>query len=184
MRSRVFGIGLNKTATTSLHDALTILGYECLHGGLTGGPEIRARVFEALETGEPLLTNLDPCFDAFMDIGSLAKRFELLDEQYPGSAFILTVRPVNDWIDSRRRHVERNRRAHAAGRYHGTFLDIDVDRWRRSWARHLARARSYFAGRNDFLEIDLTASPEWGPLCDLLGIDRPEEPFPWANRHG
>ena len=40
-RPRVFGIGLNKTGTTSLHKALTILGYESLHWG---GPAIRRLV--------------------------------------------------------------------------------------------------------------------------------------------
>jgi hypothetical protein len=42
--------------------------------------------------------------------------------------------------------------------------------------------RAYFEGRDDFLEIDLTRTPEWGPLCALLGVAAPEAAFPWVNR--
>ena len=38
----------------------------------------------------------------------------MLDRQYPGSKFILTVRDLDDWLDSRRRHVETNIERHAA----------------------------------------------------------------------
>jgi hypothetical protein len=86
------------------------------------------------------------------------------------------------WIDSRRRHVERNQALRAAGRYDGTFLVVDVPKWEREWHQHLERVHRYFAGRRDFLEVDLTAAPSWGPLCTLLGREVPELPFPWSNR--
>ena len=128
---------------------------------------------------------LDPRFDAFSDIRALSTNYELLDAQYPGSRFVLTVRPIDEWIASRRRHVESNVRRQAAGEYHGTFLD----RRRAGVARRVAgtrrrRARAYFAGRADFLEIDLTArrglaaavrSPRASPS--------PTSSFPWINRN-
>jgi len=177
-RPRVFGIGLNKTGTTSLHEALGVLGYESLHWG---GPALREMVEASRAAGDPLLTRLDPCYDAFSDILALSTSFELLDRQYPGSRFVLTVRPVDDWIESRRRHVERNREARAAGTYRGGFLDVDEDAWRAEWDQHVARVRAYFAGRSDFLEIDVAESG-WGPLCELLGRPVPEAPFPHLNR--
>ena len=178
-RPRIFGIGLNKTATSSFHEAVTILGFESLH---YGGPEAAAAVKRALDAGAPLLSNLDPRFDAFSDIGLLSRRFRILDEQYPGSRFVLTTRPFADWIDSRRRHVERNVAAKAAGTYTGNFLVVDEPKWTEEWDVHMERAHRYFAGRSDFLEIDLTRRPEWGPLCELLGVPQPEVAFPWSNR--
>ena len=178
-RPRVFGIGLNKTATTSLDAALGILGFESLHWG---GPPVRRCVQDALYAGQPLLSNLDNRYDAFSDIGPLSRNFELLDVQYPGSHFILTVRSVEEWLDSRHRHVERNLRRKANGEYDGAFLVVDEPRWRSEWERHVTRARSYFAGRTDFLEIDLTRDPTWGTLCDFLSLPEPAVPFPWANR--
>jgi len=165
-RPRVFGIGLNKTGTSSLHEALTVLGYRSLHWG---GPPTRRLVERAMAEGRPLLSDLDPGLEAFSDIEPLYRNFELVDQQYPGSRFVLTVRPVEEWLESRRRHVERNRVRKAAGEYDGVFLEVDLDGWRAEFDEHCAAVRSYFAGRTDYLEIDLTDRPSWTPLCELVG---------------
>jgi hypothetical protein len=178
-RPRVFGIGLNKTGTSSFHEAMTILGYESLHWG---GPTVHKLVQAALDDGRPLLANLDQRYDAFSDIGLLSRRFKMLDRQYPGSHFVLTVRPIDEWVDSRRRHVENNVRRKARGEYDGTFLVVDEPKWRNEWVAHLANVHGYFEGRSDFLEIDITATPRWEPFCALLGVPEPAVPFPWANR--
>jgi glycosyltransferase involved in cell wall biosynthesis len=178
-RPRVFCIGLNKTGTSSFHAAMEILGFTSLHWG---GPASNVAVRAALDEGRPLLSGLDPVFDAFSDIGLLSTHFDKLDRQYPGSRFVLTVRPVDEWIDSRRRHVERNRALRTTGGYDGNFLVVDEDLWRQQWERQVGHARRYFAGRADFLEIDLTAGLGWRPLCELLDLPEPVEPFPWANR--
>jgi glycosyltransferase involved in cell wall biosynthesis len=183
-RPRVFCIGLNKTATSSFHAAMEILGLNSLHGGGPdwGGPEVNQAVRDSLAEGRPLLSGLDPAIDAFSDVGMLSTHFDRLDEQYPGSRFVLTVRPIDEWIDSRRRHVERNILRKRAGKYHGDFVVVDEDLWREQWHRHVNRARRYFEGRKDFVEVDFTAGVGWGPLCELLELPEPAVPFPWANR--
>ncbi len=178
MRPRVFGIGLNKTGTSSFHEAMTLLGYQSLHWG---GPPVRQAVEAARDSGCPLLSNLDPAFDAFSDILPLAQGFALLDEQYPGSHFVLTVRPVEQWIASRRRHVEINLRRKAAGEYDGDFLLVDEEGWRAEWTDHVTQVRRHFDGRPDFLEVDFTSGAGWSPLCQLLGVVEPDAPFPWVN---
>ena len=178
-RPRIFCIGLNKTATTSFHEAMSLLGFRSLHWG---GPPIRKLVETALEEGRPLLDDLDPSIDVFSDIEALSLNFDLLDRQYPGSRFVLTTRNEDDWIQSRVRHVERNIRRRAEGEYHGNFLEVDEPAWRGLWRSHHERVGRYFRGRDDFLEIDLTAKPEWDALCGFLGIAVPEVGFPWANR--
>jgi hypothetical protein len=178
-RPRIFGIGLNKTATFSFHEALTILGFHSLHDG---GRTVHDAVQRAIDDGAPLLSNLDQQLDAFSDIGLLSRRFRMLDGQYPGSRFVHTVRPVDEWLDSRRRHVERNIAKKEAGEYHSTFLVIDEEKWVREWEDHTQRVRAYFAGRDDFLEIDIIRNPRWEPFCEFLGVAEPEAQFPWANR--
>ncbi len=178
-RPRIFGIGLNKTATTSLDSALVRLGVRSLH---FGGDDAHNAVKRAIDEQVPLLTYLDPQWDAFSDIGLLSRRFVMLDAQYPGSRFILTTRPLADWIASRRGHVERNLKKQARGDYDGTFLVVDEAKWTAEWDSHHEKVRSYFGERADFLEIDLTDAPTWGPLCAFLGVAVPDEPFPWANR--
>jgi hypothetical protein len=179
LRPRVFGIGLNKTATTTLAEALSILGYDVLHWGGTAAHDA---VLAAFEAGEPLVSRLDPRHDAFFDIGVLSRRFALLDAQYPGSRFLLTVRPLDDWIDSRRRHVLTNQARKAAGDYDGTFLTVDEPKWRAEWELHLERVHGHFGARADLLELDVTADPTWGRLCRFLGRPEPAVPFPWLNR--
>jgi hypothetical protein len=178
-RPRVFGIGLNKTATMSFDAAVTALGLVSLHHG---GDEVHDAVQAAIDQQAPLLSNLDVRYDAFSDIGLLSRRFGMLDRQYPGSKFVLTVRPLDAWIDSRRRHVQRNLALKERGEYDGTFLVVDEAKWAREWEHHTQRARDYFAGRDCVLEVDFTRDPEWGPLCRLLGVAEPEVPFPWVNR--
>jgi hypothetical protein len=177
-RPRIFGIGLNKTGTTSLHRAFGVLGYRSLHWG---GPRVAQRVEAARARGEPLLSRLSPKFDAFSDVGPLIGAFQLLDEQYPGSRFILTVRPVDAWIESRRHHVAVNVAAKEQGKYDGTFLVVDEEGWRATWEGHTTRVRRYFETRSNLLELDLTAAPRWTELCAFLGCAEPSTPFPWAN---
>ena len=146
-------------------------------------PTIRRMVEASIADGQPLLSRLDPRFDAFTDIQALSTSFERLDKEYPGSRFILTVRPVDEWIESRRRHVAENRRRQAVGDYDGSFLEIDEAGWREEWHHHIGAVRAYFAGRDDLLEVDLSEPQGWTGLCRLLDIPEPRGPFPWANRH-
>jgi hypothetical protein len=178
-RPRIFGIGLNKTGTSTLDQALKILGFSCLH---FGGQAAHDAVKRAIDEGTPLLTYLDPRYDAFSDIGLLSRRFRMLDAQYPGSKFILTVRPREAWIDSRRRHVERNVLKQSSGDYDGTFVVVDEEKWRNEWDLQMSRAHQYFDARDNFLEVDFTQHPEWRPLCEFLGVAVPATSFPWVNR--
>jgi hypothetical protein len=175
----IFGIGLNKTGTISLHDALERLGFRSLHWG---GPEVRKLVERALEEGRPLVEDLGE-FDAFSDILCLSENFAVLDRQYPGSKFILTTRDLGEWLHSRRRHVERNRERKARGEYDGTFLEVDLAGWREEFLAHEARVHEYFAGRDDdFLVMNIAAHDGYEKLCPFLGVAMPAEPFPWRHR--
>jgi len=178
VRVKIFCIGLNKTGTISLHQALTAMGFTSLHWG---GQASRAGVERAIREGKPMLEYLGD-YDAYSDIQRLSTSFDVLDEQYPGSRFILTTRPVDGWIDSRRRHVERNRERKARGEYDGTFLEIEPDRWRAQFAEHHARVAAYFDGRDDLLVMRVTEGDGYDVLCPFLDAPVPRTPFPWAHR--
>jgi hypothetical protein len=53
----------------------------------------------------------------------------------------LTTRDLEGWLESRRRHVERNLELAAQGRYSGTFLTVDVDTWRLRFVKHHEKVR-------------------------------------------
>jgi hypothetical protein len=176
---KIFGIGLNKTGTSSLHAALELLGYRSLHGGELDTHE---RIMRAIDERKPMLSHIEPEPDAVCDVLAITYYFYLADRQYPGSKFILTLRDVDEWLDSRRRHVERNQRMKEAGRYDGPFLTVDFDLWTAEYHRHEAVVRSYFEGRPDDVLAFQPTDGDWEPLCAFLGRPVPDAPFPWENR--
>lgn len=175
---KVFGIGLNKTGTISLHEALETLGFRSLHWG---GPEVRVQVERALADGRPLVEDF-PQYDAFSDIWALSEHFDVLDRQYPGSRFVLTTRDVDSWVESRRRHVARNLARRAEGRYDGTFLTVDEPAWRAQFHEHHDRVATYFAGRTDLLVLRIAEGEGYEKLCPFLGVEPPPTPFPFRHR--
>jgi glycosyltransferase involved in cell wall biosynthesis len=180
-RPRVFGIGLNKTGTSSLHAAVSHLGFSSVHHG---PPELRATIEENRDAGRPMLHQVDPTLDAFCDIEAISSGYHELDRDYPGSKFVLTVREPEPWIASRVRHVQRNRVLRERGGYRGDFLQIDVDGWLAERAAHYEAVLEHFAGRpDDLLVLDLCGGQGWERLAPFLGWGRlPERAFPWENR--
>jgi hypothetical protein len=177
-KAKVFGMGLMKTATLSLHEALGSLGYKGVHNG---GVETMNLVQQAIDEGKPMLTYIDPSLEAFTDIFGITYCFFLADVQYPGSRFILTVRDLEDWLDSRRRHIEKDQQMR--GTDHEGVMNVDIDGWRTEWLRHEAVVRAYFANRpTDLLVLDITAGQGWEPLCEFLGHPVPDARFPWKNQ--
>ena len=123
----MFVIGLPKTGTTSLHIAFKLLGLRSFH---SGGSRADQAVLHAQQEGERLLHDVGERFDAYSDVETLSVRFDLADLQYPGSQFIFTVRDVDEWIASRRRHAERNEQGRRDGSYAGRNLGIHEETWR------------------------------------------------------
>lgn len=175
---KIFGIGLNKTGTISLHEALETLGYRSLHWG---GPEVRRTIERAIAEGRPAVEDF-PAYDAFSDIWCLSENFALLDRQYPGSRFVLTTRDLDSWIESRRRHVARNRARREAGTYQGDFLEVDVVAWEDQYHAHHAAVSAYFAGRSDLLVLRITEGEGYERLCPFLGVPVRTDPFPQRHR--
>jgi hypothetical protein len=104
--NKVFGIGLPKTGTTSLNAALNHLGLKSIHNPL----DLRRQAHE----GQYCFDRDD--WDALTNFGE--HFYPQLDEAYPGSKFILTVRDEEEWADSWRRQIEGT-----AGRNKGRVID-------------------------------------------------------------
>ena len=166
---------MTKTGTSSLHRALALLGFDSFHWG---GRSAYHAVLDAQGTGHRLLHDVGEQHDAYSEIGTLSVRFDLADLQYPGSCFILTVCDVDQWVDGRRRHAERNNRDRVAGRYQGSNLDIDEDQWREQWATHLDRVLTWFAGRDNLLVLDVCRGEGWERLAPFLDKPIPATRFP------
>lgn len=175
--NRIFNIGLNRAGTTSLTEALNLLGIRAVHHKHDG-----VRLYDIMRANvqarRPALHGLDG-YDAFSDFAG-HEFYELLDRQYPYSKFILTTRELESWLDSRERKVARNL---ARPDYHYAFRTVDRPGWARNRAGYLASLDRYFARRpGDFLVINIPAGEGWDKLCPFLGTPVPDLPFPFRNR--
>jgi hypothetical protein len=188
--AKVLCIGLTKTGTSSLHAALGQVGLRSLHWGDvdahpiegTAGVAAASSVRDALRDDQRLLAYLgEQQYDAYSDIGELSARFELADLQYPGSRFILTVRDLDDWVDSRRRHVERNQDRLARGIYGGVNLTVDEGAWQSEYVGFVQRVMDHFVGRDDLLVLDVCGGDGWARLAPFLDVAAPPGPFPSEN---
>ena len=98
-QSKIFGVGLSKTGTTSLARALEILGY-------------KTRDYLGVTRYSPSdLSSIDlqiiDSNDAFTDT-PIPSFYRELDTRYPGSKFILTVRDTDDWLQSCKKQFSQN----------------------------------------------------------------------------
>jgi len=176
---KIFCIGLSKTGTTSLASALTELGYRTLDniGASTYHPGDMGCVERALLDAN----------DAFTDT-PIPSIYRQLDQHYPGSKFILTVRDTDAWLKSARKqftpqHAQQRGDAinHIFDELYGSH-SFDEAGFRDGYRRFIDSARQYFADRpDDLLVIDISRKDAWQSLCGFLGRPVPDLPFPKAN---
>jgi hypothetical protein len=180
---KVFNLDFNKSGTMSLTAAMDILGYRCIHYAhyVDGGRHIRPlaeTVKGNKRNGRRLLEGVED-YDFFSDFEG-SRFVEGLDAQYPGSRFILTIRELNSWLESRRKNVLRNQQN---PNYRYGWLEVDIDGWIEERRRVIDKLSDYFKNRKeDYLVIDICSGEGWKKLCGFLDKPIPEVPFPYLNK--
>lgn len=173
---KVLGIGLSRTGTTSLNNALIKLGILSCHF-----PNFR---YEngALRIDSDILSK----YSGFTDT-PVAASFQHLDRQFPGSKFILTTRGLDDWLGSCEKFFggkvfDREPFQQLSIDLYGTNC-FDKKLFTTHYQQHETKVRSYFASRpDDLLIIDVCQQNGWHELCHFLGKEIPKTPFPYSNR--
>ncbi|WP_462329690.1 sulfotransferase family protein [Thiohalocapsa halophila] len=172
---KIFCIGLSKTGTTSLTEALRILGFDAVHWYATkhafrytadGGIDIDWDFFER--------------HDAFADT-PIARIYPQLDERYPDAKFILTQRNIDAWVTSFADQFAGGGLDLFSARLHRDLYGtdgFDAERCRRAFLRHTAAVEAHFAGRRCLLRLDIEPATGWEPLCRFLGAEHPSCAFP------
>jgi hypothetical protein len=172
--AKVFCIGLHKTSTTSLANALYTLGYHV--GGyfdtifFPDEDELTKHVIEQATY-----------YDAVQDM-PWPEFYRLLDATFPGSKFILTLRDEDRWIRSVTDHFG-DEFIDSHERFYGVPVATgNEDVYREHFRRHNQEVIDYFADRqDDLLVMDITTGDGWEPLGAFLGVRTPDWPFPRAN---
>lgn len=174
MTKKVFGIGFHKTATKSLGKALETLGYKVCGPTGVNDPHIERNVWGYVKTAIGQFT-------AFQD-NPWPLLYKDLDREYPGSRFILTIRPEDEWLDSIVAHfadkeTPMRRWIYGVGAPQGNE-QIYLQRYR----QHNQEVMHYFADRpQDLLVMDITDGAGWGQLCPFLERRQPLIEFPFLN---
>ncbi|MEJ7812700.1 MAG: sulfotransferase family protein [Gemmatimonadaceae bacterium] len=182
---KVFGIGLSKTGTSSLTEALNMLGVRSVHYPHDDD------TFRELRDGNYRLSVLRE-YDGVVDI-PVAPFFAQLDAQYPGSKFILTVRGREAWLRSIELHwrlmmdwwhnFPQFKRFHEfiSACAYGS-IGFNAERFSYAYDAHEREVRRHFAGRpHALLVLDICGGEGWERLCPFLGAAVPDVPFPHAN---
>ena len=174
-KTKVFGVGLSKTGTTSMAVAMEELGYTTTHTD-------RALAHFMHHKHEKLdLTGFYDKVDSVWDIPTAAYYRELHDA-YPSAKFVLTVRDSDKWYQSFQQYLndflyfkwgcevpERVQRLHEF--VYGSRLPNES--WISSYEKHNREVVSYFAKHapDQLLVIDITEGNAWPELCDFLEIN-------------
>lgn len=188
MGLEVIGAGFGRTGTESMKQALEILGFAPCHHmiELIADPEQQRYWNKAV---------IDQSFDwdyvfrnyqAAVDWPS-AFYWRELSEWYPNAKVLLTVRPADQWYES----------------FSKTILDVITSSEHKETLGKTLIADQVFHGRPDdrdyaisvyeqnIREVQATIAEDrlltyhigsgWEPLCEFLGKDIPEQPYPRSN---
>lgn len=175
---KIFGIGLNKTGTTTLESCGKILGYSCTSCNKNLLNDVIKKDFTSIG-------NTVDKFDFFQD-WPYPLIYKELDNMYPNSKFILTIRNNEEtWLNSLKCHslrthpVNHCRKLAYGYNYPHHFEKEHID----FYINHNRKVHEYFTNRRgDFLEICWENGDSWEKLCSFLGEEVPNHAFPHSNK--
>lgn len=180
--TKVFGVGLHKTGTSTLGECLRVLGYDVCpeEAAYATLDDVAARDYGAcLEVAQN--------YDGFQDSPwNCTDAYKVLDAAFPQAQFILTRREENRWFGSFLRWARQYNSGEApavlctlggpltAGRREASI---------RAYRRHNAGVIDYFsATERKLLVVDWEAGDGWRRLCDFLDQPVPDVSFPHVLR--
>lgn len=176
-KNKIFCIGPNKTATTSLHLAFKMLGLSSVHHVNHNG-KIGLIMEDNINAGRKPLEGVDE-YDAYSDFTWNMENIKILENEYPSSLFIFTTRDTNEWLKSRINH-DRVWNENNPDKKPRTIDGKKLKDWYESYHKEI---RSHFKGREDYLEMNIPKGDGWEKLCPFLGLPIPDKPFPHDNKN-
>jgi len=167
--NKVFIIGLPRTGTTSVSVALLEQGLTVAHQAFTKQAFMLA---DAVSDA--------PCFSDYQQ----------LDKLFPNAKFVYLDRPLDKWLPSMQMllgrmlvHLDKDK-----GRFHPVMkrsFNHCFDIWQvedvfdeahltACYQRHQQQVLSYFAGRDDFITIDISVAGSFATLLQFIDLAGPD----------
>lgn len=179
---QILGVGISKTGTYSLAEALKLLGYTTIHHDKTRLND----VLDGSNNAPDFLCYND--IDAVVDIPSAYFYRELL-AAYPQAKAILTVRDINDWWQSIEYHFNEVRPIYdpmsqpfttlLRNRVYGSHRATEY-LFKRVYQQHIEQVQRDIDPAR-LLIMDITKGDGWQKLCPFLGVEIPSVDFPHLN---
>jgi len=175
--NKIFGIGLSRTATSSLNQALIELGFRSIHY-----PNLN-NLFKIVES-----------YKAATDT-TVALMYKELDKRYPNSKFILTTRDVEKWIKScewffskekaildakkrKRKNLLSQQQQILRTKLYGSEF-FDKESYLKGFLLHHVDVKQYFINRpDDLLIMNIGKGDGYNVLCPFLGKKLIRKKFP------
>jgi len=178
-KQKVFGLGLNKTGTTTLDTALTTLGYRVKGPDQKLARQIQrgdyAAAFECIER-----------HDAVQDL-PWPLMYKQIFEKYGTSAkYVLTRRTTAEvWLRSLKSHRMQNRVLKRRTGLYGAIYPFGYEKeFLDYYNAHNEGVRQFFREMNAehvLLEVCWEEGHGWSELCEHLGVPALDGPIPHSN---
>jgi hypothetical protein len=170
MKSKIWGLGLSRTGTTTLSTVLNQLGYRHIH-------------YPSYD--EMFALSNDGCSDI-----PVIPIYKELDQKFPNSKFVYTIRDRTEWLEKMGPYLERKRNWNQGAKqvnlrvevYKNAFFDYNT--YSKAYDDHDKDVKEYFKNRpKDLLILDIIGGDKPQKLYDFLGVDKkaPDE-FPVVNK--
>lgn len=197
---KFLGVGLSRTGTTSLHRAFQLLKLKSIHYD-------QVRLKDVLDG-----SNTRPNFRLYDDVDAVtdlptAYFYREILEAYPDCKAILTIRDVESWWESWKRHNQRDPVVEPTLPRRALSLASPTRAERLERHRFKTSLRNYvygstvpreFLNKRKFVEyyerarveipphrllvMNILGGDGWEVLCPFLGVPVPAVPFPHENR--
>lgn len=203
-KQKIFGIGQNKTGTTSLKTAMQELGYKVGNQRIA---ELLVRDWAVRD----FRRIIEYCHssDFFQDVPfSKPYTFVVLDHEFPGSKFILTVRDsAEQWYNSlvtfhakkwgangrvptkedliNAAYIYKGRPWHTNRLHHDTpeHAPYQKDTLIKEYENYNNSVKFYFRHRpDDLLVLNVGTKGAYRKFCKFLGVEPVRSDFPWKNK--
>jgi hypothetical protein len=203
-KPKVFVIGFNKTGTTSVKHALGELGF-IIGNQPTAELLLDHIIDDEQEIFEKKIIEYCNEAEAYQDIPfSLPQVYKILDENFPDSKFILTIRDNSDqWFNSIKRfHAKlwgggdictKEDLANAKYRYKGYALRYinyvfgdsyyNKKKYHKVYEKHISDVQKHFYNRPEkLLTINISDEKSYIKMCNFLEVVPKRNNFEWKNR--
>ena len=167
--NKIIGIGWQKTGTTTLEIMLEQLGYAVCNYDM-------GFIKPAIDGDIEKLFGIATRWDAMSDMPWFLY-YKELDQYFPNSKFILTIRDEKSWLNSLLGHFGESEK-NSIKRLYGDKLPINNQaEVVHIYRQHNQAVKEYFKERsNDLLVLDWNDSG-WKELCDFLDLNIPKYRF-------